>query len=204
MIPRCVVWGLGFVFAVTAYAQDAAQLLTAQLSQNKTVQAHFVQTVYDEDQRVIQRASGMMRLSKPRRFYWQVDAPSNQVIVADGQSIWIYDKDLEQVVKRKQKDMDTLPAQLLSGSLEALTKDYRVTLEQKPTRSIYTLDTEKKDGPFSALTLDFVGNTIVQMSIIDALGQRSVFVFDHVIANKPIASSWYQFQPPKGVDVIIE
>jgi outer membrane lipoprotein carrier protein len=198
-------WVLFFCVATTfVYASPASEGLLKRLSHHRTMQSHFVQTVYGENTRLIQRVTGVMRISQPMKFYWSLDAPSNQVIVADGQVIWVYDKDLEQVVKRRQDSMSALPAQLLSGSLDYLSDDYHVALQKRGSKDIYTLTTEKIDTSFTKLELTFDDDKMVEMSLLDPLGQKSVYAFRNLQINQPISSRWYQFVPPKGVDVIVE
>jgi len=185
-------------------ADGVAQALLDRLAQQKTLVAHFTQSVYGEDKHLIQSVTGVMRLSQPKKFYWATDMPSNQIIVADGEVIWIYDKDLAQVVRRRQDQLASLPAQLLSGSLTELTGDYQVLVTHQDGKSIYTLTTKQVDASFVKLILVFEHDTITEMTMFDTLGQKSTFQFNHVIANQPIAAKWFKFVPANGVDVIIE
>jgi outer membrane lipoprotein-sorting protein len=73
--------------------------------------------VRNRDGQVVERASGTLSLSRPDRFRWDYRQPYLQTIVADGERLWLYDSDLEQVtVRALEAGLGSTPAMLLSGS----------------------------------------------------------------------------------------
>lgn len=182
--------------------QDPKQELLARLAKHTTLQADFTQTILDERDRVVQRAKGKMKLSKPSRFYWAIAAPGNQIIIADGHTIWVYDKDLSQVVKRSQQQLSTLPAQLLSGGLTDLGPGYQVRASGSSTQRHYVVEAHGVEAGFQHLELDFLEHRLRAMVLVDSMGQQSKFQFTHVVLDAPIPAALYHFTPPKGTDLI--
>ena len=89
----------------------------AYLASLKTLSADFAQVVRNRDGQVVDRASGTLSLSRPNRFRWDYRQPYLQTIVADGERLWLYDSDLEQVtVRALEAGLGSTPAMLLSGS----------------------------------------------------------------------------------------
>ena len=71
-------------------------------------------------------SSGTFEFQRPNRFRFEYRKPFEQTIVADGQTLWLHDKDLNQVSQRKQaKVLGSTPAALIASSadLESLKRD---------------------------------------------------------------------------------
>jgi outer membrane lipoprotein carrier protein len=99
-----------------------------------TLQADFDQQVVDSEHNVIQSSQGHMWIKRPGRFRWDYETPYRQQIVADGERLWSYDEDLEQVTVQKVSDVLTsTPAMLLSGGQPL--EEVFVIEELKPSKS---------------------------------------------------------------------
>src|SRR3989441_5823408 len=106
------------MLCVVASLAQAATLerLRAFVRDTQTARASFTQTVTDKNGRVAQQASGEFAIARPGKFRWNVDKPYKQLLVGDGERVWIYDADLNQVVKRRNDQaLGTTPAALLAG-----------------------------------------------------------------------------------------
>jgi outer membrane lipoprotein carrier protein len=182
---------------------DAEDQLTALLSQMHTLQAHFNQAVLDDEGRVLDRSSGEMALQRPGKFRWQTLKPNKQLLVADGQRVWFYDVDLEQVTVQTQNlQQNNSPAFLLSGSTDSLTKDFAISSEEKGDGIWFTLTPKKESNLFKTVQLYFVQNELRGMRLIDNLGQESTLKFTQIKNNAALSANLFQFKPPRGVDVI--
>ncbi|MFW5825906.1 MAG: outer membrane lipoprotein chaperone LolA, partial [Marinobacter sp.] len=107
---------------------QAADRLAESLSSYSTFQANFTQTVADEQGRVRQESTGNLKAKRPGLFYWETDPPANQFIVSNGDTVELYDPDLEQVtVQALDEQVSTTPALLLSGEVEDLSDTYEIT-----------------------------------------------------------------------------
>ena len=185
---------------------DPAESLLEKLAQQHTIEANFDQSVFDDTEKVVSKSHGQIKLSRPERFYWHIEAPDNQWIVANGDWVWVYDVDLNQVVKRHQNAQNNLPLQILTGSVPSLSTTFDVTLlpSEDKDEIRYQLINKQSDAVFSSLLLSFKANKLSSMSVKDQLGQKTFFTFNQVKMNQPIADHWFNFTPPNGVDVIVE
>ncbi len=192
------------IIGVPAHA-NSVDSLRAFVRETHTARAHFTQTVLDRDGRTLSQASGVMAFSRPGKFRWTYDKPYAQVIVGDGEKLWIFDQELNQVSVRKlDQALGNSPAALLAGDNEierffALRdvgeRDGLAWLEATP---------KAKDTMFSAVRMGFAGTTLRQMELKDGLGQTTIIRFDKLERNPRLAASQFTFAPPKGADVIGE
>jgi len=170
-----------------------------------TMEAKFIQTLIDPRGQQIEESHGTLWLSRPGRFRLQYTNPYEQVYVADGEKIWMYDKDLEQVTVKPQTDaLGSTPAMLLSTA-EPLQKNFTITelgahegfqwLELKPRAA---------DSNFDFVRLAMEGDVLRAMEMVDGFGQTTRLFFESVRRNPQLPGDKFHFQPPPGVDVIGE
>ncbi len=184
-----------FILLAATPTQQLAQLL----QNTSTLQANFVQKIYDESGTVIDQSSGQFILARPNQFRWQVLKPMNQLVVSNGQKIWTYDADLEQVVvKSVGKAIAATPLAILSGDTNALIKDFIIT----GRGNVYYLHAKQSDTNFTDINLYFSNNTIVGMTLFDNLGQKTELHFTQLKTNVAVTASDFVFVPPQGVDVV--
>ena len=189
------------VFAGAARA-DAAQTLREFVRDVKSGKAAFTQTVSSADGARTKTSSGSFEFLRPNRFRFVYTKPFEQLIVADGQKVWIYDTDLNQASSRKlTQALGATPAALLAGG--SLEQDFVLSTEPSRDGVDWTLATPRvKDGPFQQLRVGFRGKTLAAVDILDSFGQRSVLQFSRFEANVPFAADLFRFTPPAGADVI--
>ena len=171
----------------------------------KTLRAEFTQIVVAKNGKKPQQSSGVMLISRPGKFRWQIDKPYNQLLVGDGEKVWIYDADLRQVsVKKFDVALGSTPAALLVGGN---TLDKNFTLREAGEHDgLEWLEALPKgsDSGFEKLRLGFAGNDLKAMELFDNFGQTTSLAFVHLERNAPIAAALLRFTPPAGVDVIGE
>ncbi len=169
----------------------------------KSLRADFEQTVTDAKGKVIQEAKGTFALQRPGKFRWDYRAPYQQIIVADGRKIWVYDADLEQVtVKPLDAALGGTPAQLLSGT-RPLEQDFVIT--SLPTRDGFEwveLVSKAKEREFERVRLGFDQRDLRMMEITDSFGQNTRLKFNNLQRNPAIDAKTFVFVPPKGADVV--
>src|SRR5512139_319696 len=124
---RILVW-VALLMALAGNASAAsADVLKNYLRETTAASAQFTQIVYDRSMRKLQETSGSMQFSRPGRIRWSYEKPYEQLIVGDGEKLWVYDKDLNQVtVKAIGQAIGGSPAALLAGSND-IEKDFRVS-----------------------------------------------------------------------------
>ncbi|MGM0569189.1 outer membrane lipoprotein chaperone LolA [Marinobacter sp.] len=189
---------------VATSAESAADRLADALSSYSTFQAGFTQVVADEQGRVMQESTGNLKAKRPGLFYWETDPPANQFIVSNGETVELYDPDLEQVtVQDLDEQVSTTPALLLSGETDSLAETYDISEEKygDNTRE-YTLLPRNEDSLFVSLTLTFYDGELQAMRLEDSLSQRTELEFGNVRINEPVSDEAFELDYPDTVDVI--
>lgn len=188
--------------AATAHAQAAVDTLKEFVRDVKTGRAEFTQTVTSPDGAKKKTSSGKFEFSRPNRFRFTYLKPFEQVIVADGQKVWIYDADLNQASSRKfSQALGATPAALLAGG--SLEKDFDLAAQPAKDGLDWVEATPKaKDGSFKSVRVGFKGKTLSAIEVVDAFNQRSLLQFSQFVANEPIKAENFVFKVPKGADVI--
>ena len=154
----------------------------------------------------VKSSSGTFEFSRPNRFKFLYKKPFEQSIVADGQTLWLFDADLNQVTARKQSQaLGSTPAALIAAApdLRALQADF--TLADAPDLDglQWVAATPKsKDGQLQAVRVGFKATALVALEILDSFGQRSVLTFSQMDINPALSAAAFQFKPPAGADVI--
>ncbi len=147
-------------------------------------------------------SSGTFDFARPNRFRFAYDKPFEQLIVSDGQKVWLYDVDLDQVTVRGfSQALGATPAALLAGG--SLDRDF--TLSAQPSRDgiDWVLATPKvKDGPFQSIRIGFRNRELAAVEIDDSFGQQSLLRFSQLAANVPEPAERFHFTVPPGADVI--
>ena len=203
-----------FAAPVAASAQQATSSLVQQLAGLQRLTADFEQSTKTTNNKTVQKKGltaqhmnqtfkGVMKVERPGKFYWETTSPAKQTIVTTGKEVWIYDPDLQQAVRQSLDDqVANTPALLLSGNTSQIMDAYRVT---QPDRSklYYTLYPKQDDGAFQSLTISFGANKAPTLMILqDSLGQTTYVRFSNIKVNPAIPASVFNFEPPKGTDII--
>jgi outer membrane lipoprotein carrier protein len=196
----------GALLVATSAHADALDTLREFVREAKTGKASFTQTVTSPASAgkpaKNKTSSGTFEFSRPNRFRFAYTKPFEQLIVADGTKVWIFDPDLNQASSRKLTDaLGATPASLLAGG--QLDQDF--TLKAQPDRDglSWVLATPKvKDSSFETIRIGFDGKQLAAIDITDNFGQRSYLRFAQVATNVPVAAESFRFTPPAGADVI--
>ena len=179
------------------------------LESTKTLRAGFTQIVVAKNGTRPQQSSGVMIFSRPGKFRWQIEKPYSQLLVSDGEKVWIYDPDLRQVtVKKVGNALGGTPAALLageSGGKSSLEKSFtlREAGEREGLEWVEAVPKSQESG-FEKLRLGFAGNDLKAMELFDNFGQTTSLYFSNLERNLVVAASLLSFKPPAGVDVISE
>jgi len=195
--------------AFSAWA-GGMEALEAFVKTAKTGKSEFTQTVTgparDGQAARSKTSSGTFEFQRPNRFRFVYRKPFEQTIVADGQTLWLYDQDLNQVTQRKQaKVLGSTPAALIAAApdLETLKRDF--DLQQLPDSNglQWIQATPKtKEGQLHHMKVGFRGNDLAVLEILDGFGQRSVMNFTGMQVNAGVSADAFRFQPPQGADVV--
>ncbi len=170
-----------------------------------SLRANFEQTVIDISAFTLQESRGVLIMQRPDKFLWDYQSPYQQVIVADGKKIYIYDADLEQVtIKPMLKSMGDTPMLLLSSG-GALSDSFMIT-EAGEERGLEWLELKPKaqQSNFTMMRLAFDDKTLRIMELVDSFDQTTQLSFSEMKRNPRIDGALFRFVVPAGVDVIEE
>lgn len=165
--------------------------------------AEFTQELFDAEKALLEKSSGILRVQRPDRFNLEYREPYYQLYVADGKVLSFYDKDLEQVTVKSQKDIiDKSPAMVLSNPTR-LDDVYHVSPQgEKEGLSWYKLTPKQEGGSFEHIILAFKGKDIRIMALLDSFGQTTRLTFRNMRHNPDLDPKLFKFTPPPGIDVI--
>jgi len=185
------------------WADDAArQELIDRLEAPATLSANFEQRTFKDNQSSVTISTGQMRIAKPMRFAWQVFAPFEQQVISDGETLWVYDPDLEQATYQPVgTSVQQSPAMILSQPRKVLTEQYEVIQASTETLAVYRLFPIDTSSVFIELTVAFKQDLIAEIRILDSLGQETIIDLTDVIANAPLDDEIFSFNPPPGTDL---
>lgn len=192
------------IFPLLAEA-GAVDQLHRFLSGTRTLKADFSQMVIGRNGRKPQQSSGVVAISRPGKLRWDIQKPFPQLVVGDGEKIWIYDPELKQVTVRKAgQAISGSPAALLAGSNE-LEKNF--TLAEAGTEDgLNWVEATPKvsESGFEKVRLGFAGSDLKAMELHDSFGQRTLIRFSALERNPALPVTTFKFVPPAGVDVVGE
>lgn len=191
---------------MTEQTAPAGEALRRLLSRLEAFSADFEQQVIDTEGYELQSMSGHMVLARPGKIYWQTKPPYEQLLVSDANTLWLYDKDLEQVTVRPfLRDVVNSPAMLLIGDLSSLESDYRVSYSAAENGDrVFNLTPMDSSAVYQKLMMRFAGDTPVAMVLWDSLGQESRITFSNINLNPTVSESLFRFEIPEGVDVLYD
>lgn len=170
----------------------------------QTFRAGFSQTLLDQNFRVLQKSGGSMLFARPGKFRWSYDTPYQQLIVGDGEQVWFYDQDLEQVTARKLDiTLGSTPAALLAGG-KTIEQDFDLQeIEAQGELEWLEASSKSEDTSFELIRLGFSRTgELREMILRDNLGQLTWLIFSQTEHNPALPDDLFQFTPPAGVDII--
>ena len=210
------------IFFIAAYAgvtgATGLESLESFVKAVKTGRADFTQVVTappkDGQAPRVKTSSGTFEFSRPSRFKFIYKKPFEQSIVADGQTLWLYDVDLNQVTARKQSQvLGSTPAALIAAApdLHALQADFSLADAPDKDGLQWVAATPKaKDGQLQVVRVGFRAvnpgtdkmGSLAALEILDSFGQRSLLTFSRFEVNPVLPANSFQFKAPAGADVI--
>jgi outer membrane lipoprotein carrier protein len=197
-----IVFLVSLLITSSGVCQSVGEVLQAKLNAMRSLTANFTQVIQAK-RREVSSTSGTMALERPGRFRWQTKDPMEQLVIADGEKLWVYDVDLEQVsVKKQEKDLGGTAALFLSGYDNTLTRDFDVSAIGSVNDQAFDLHSKSSKASFQRLKLFFNQDILNRIEMYDQLGQHTIVSFTDVKLNPTIAADLFQFQPPKGTDVV--
>lgn len=201
---RRVLLGAALCLAAGASRADAVDALREFTRDVRSGRADFTQVVTSPDGVRKRTSSGSFEFARPNRFRFAYAKPYAQVIVGDGDKVWLHDVDLQQVtVRAMNQALGATPASLLAGA--GLDRDF--VLRALPASQ--GLDWVQADPRlrsdaigFQSLKVGFRGRQLAALDLVDSFGQRSLITFTDFAVNPAVAPDAFRFVPPAGVEVL--
>ncbi len=202
-----VVFALVFAGSAAAAGLQSLELFVKSVKSGRAEFTQVVTSPAKEGQVVRSKTStGSFEFSRPNRFKFIYKKPFEQSIVADGQTLWLYDVDLNQVTARKQAQaLGSTPAALIASAadLNALRSDFNLSDAPNKDGIEWVLATPKaSDSALQSIRVGLRGGTLAVLEILDSFGQRSVLTFGNFEVNPALATKTFEFKPPASADVI--
>lgn len=175
------------------------------LTDTQSARASFTQSVVAKSGRKPQLSKGTFAFSRPGKFRWTYDQPYYQLIVGDGDRLWIYDKDLNQVsVKQLGQALGSSPAALLAG--DAAPEKHFVIKDAGSGEGLELVEATPsgQDSSFERVRIGFRDNLPQLMEVRDNFGQTTTLLFTRFERNPALPAGLFRFVPPKGADIIGE
>jgi outer membrane lipoprotein carrier protein len=190
--------------ATAGYATGIEQL-HAFVAGARSGKAAFTQRVLGKGQSAVKESSGTFTFQRPGKFRWAYEKPFEQLIVGDGGKLWIYDRDLNQVIVRKlDLALGSSPAALLAGD-NALEKNFDVSDGGRGEGlELIEATPRSAESGFQRVRIGFRDNLPRVMELTDAFGNVTTLVFAGFERNPALDAGQFRFVPPPGADVVGE
>ena len=200
---------LGCLAAAIAVAGPAAagslERFQSFIRTTQSARGEFEQKVYDRNKKLVQDSKGNFAFQRPGKFRWVFSKPYSQLIVGDGQRVWVYDADLNQVTVRKLTNaLGATPAALIAGNAD-IERSFDFT-DTGEAGGLQWLDAKprEKDAGFERIRMGFGLAGIDAMELVDQFGQTTLLKFSNLQRNPGLEAGLFRFTPPKGADLLGE
>ena len=191
------------MFVIFPLQADTENKLNTFLKDLDTFSAAFEQQLLNEYGEELERSVGVVYLRRPGMFHWSYWEPYTQQIISDGETLWIYDEDLEQVTIRDVlESIEDTPAAILSGNIDI--KEHYIIVELDAEQDIEWLELTPRniDSQYNSVRLGFRTMSLAAMILFDNLGQKTRIDFKNPKRNPRLERKQFQFSLPEGIDVI--
>ena len=176
--------------------------LALKLSESRFGQMSFSQTVRDPDDRLTS-STGKLAYARPAKFALEYDAPEQVKLVSDGQTLWVHDIDLNQVVVT---DLSEAPGNLgflaVLGTTDLSSEFDLDSYEDDEISWLVLVPHDEEAVSFTNCDIGFnAKGEIVAARFTDLVGNEVDARFFDVEASAPSAGR-FSFEPPDGAEVI--
>lgn len=165
--------------------------------------ATFVQSVYGAEGELMRESTGEVSLSPPVKFRWDYATPFKQELVSNGETLWLYDEDLQQVtVRSAAQALANSPILLLTGEVSFEDEFAIRELGERDGLDWVELKPLDEEADFEAIyaALDSAGLRVLDMR--DKLGQSTQIQFENLQLSERLNPALFEFVVPAGVDVV--
>jgi outer membrane lipoprotein carrier protein len=183
-------------------AGEGRVLLDRFLTETQTMSANFKQTLKASDGTLLQESSGEFYLQRPGKFRWNYTEPYPQEIVSDGDNVWIFDVDLEQVTVQKQDQGHNNTPMALLQNRQNLEDAFEIH-ERGSDSGLHRIEllNKKDDSDFNRVMIGLDQKGLRYLQLHDQFEQTTYIYFTELRSNPELDGRLFEFIPPEGVDV---
>ena len=207
------------LFGQFAYSKQSTQVdfivdkLQKKYERINNFHADFVQEAEVRALKKTQKAFGEVWFKKPGKMRWNYYSPTKDTIVSDGNNLWYYIEQENQVLESKLKDLnggDTSSTTLLSG-LGKIKELFNVKLITDPalqSKTGYLLELIPKDIDEDEIKNKIIINVNKSDSLVstiylfDPFGNQTKVSLIKTELNKKMSNKIFDFKPPKGAEIV--
>jgi outer membrane lipoprotein carrier protein len=192
------------LIACTAFGATGARARLDEFAHGlHSLRGNFSQTVYDSHGNITGTSNGILALQTPRLFRWQVTDPYQQLIVADGRKVWVYESDLQQATVRDQGAEEAHSPLTVLTNLSQLDTEFKaIDAGTRDGLEWLRLQSRSKDPQFEYAEIGFDASGPRRMVFKDTVGNKTEIAFSGWVRNPSLAADTFTFVPPKGTDVV--
>ncbi|MCX2981242.1 outer membrane lipoprotein chaperone LolA [Halieaceae bacterium IMCC14734] len=190
-----LVFALSLLWMNPAVAESGLQ---QQLAAIVSLSGSFEQRVLDDSGVELEVSNGRFKVLQPGYFYWAIDNPDAQLLIANGKTLVHYDAELETATERGlDEQQSSSPLAIFADGGAGLEAHYEVSVTDGGG---YLLKPRVSDGSFVEVELRLNADVPGSMRVLDALGNTTQIEFSEVLLNPPLEPAEFTFVPPDGVD----
>lgn len=195
---------VALAFSQTLMAQEGPIVeLDLLLRDITTISADILQLIIESDGGVLEETEIKMLLKRPDRLYWETVSPFQELIVTNGEILWNYQPDLEQVTIEDWDSEDSeLAAQLLNGRTETLSNDYYVAMINADDNKSFELSPKMSDSIYDLVTVSFIDDLLDMIHLDGRNGEQTVWQFNNLVMNSLIENNSFEFEVPDDIEVV--
>lgn len=189
--------------ATLSQPAEVDDLLITELNKLNSFTADFTQRVIDVERTSVDPSTGKITFKRPGQFIWSYHEPYEQDIVSDGETLWVYDKDLEQVTVRPASGQATeTPLEVLDHPDTVAEKYKTEIISEKNGITEIQLTPLSQTVGFKYVVLIFDATGLMGMEIYDNFDQYNSLSFENLEMGIELDGQLFAFQLPENIDVI--
>ncbi|GAB4223067.1 MAG: outer membrane lipoprotein chaperone LolA [Francisella sp.] len=202
-MKKVIIYFIFFLSIINISFADPSNSLIEKIKNINSMSANFTQKMIDGQNNNNVNSKGYMTLKKPQYFKWETTSPNKQIIISNGEKLFIYDGDLEQlIIKKVSNDIAQYPYLiLLSKNADNINKLFKVSQKGENTYILKPKDDQMIDN----IKIQFTPtNQLKYLEISTSLHQLTQIDFSNTKINENINNTTFNFKAPKGTDIIDE
>jgi outer membrane lipoprotein carrier protein len=148
---------------------------------------------------------GTVSFRKPGRMRWEFETPEKQTIVSDGETLYSYDPDLNQVVETPlKKALKSSSATSFLLGIGNINRDFTAAFASPPApNGLVDLILDAKTGGYKIeVGLDPKTYNLMTLTLTDQLGDVTKIDFSDIHDNVQLPDSTFAFNAPAGADIV--